>query len=573
MPPLALVALVALAALAPAQDPVDWPAGARIITVAPDGSADHTSITPALAAAEDGTIIDIAPGEYVESLVIRKSVWLRATPGAVRVRAATTQAVALTIARVDDARITGVLCTTAGAPWPGTIPATATIEVRDSRVRFDSAGVVGSPVGGLRVLGESMTVLESCLVAAVSGIGVVVEGPARVRMVDCDVRHIGHVGVESRTGAEVELTSCRLLYAEFHGLRIHGSTPIVQRSWFEGNERSQIYFDTDSPATITGNVFIGAGGPASRAQRAGATYGGNSELDAAPDDVGTLSPWPPQPEEGPWIRRRARRAAVEAGPSDYHARKLSMLWCDALRGDDHERQLSALQAIQLALWSDDELLRLAGLTAIPSIPAAQVETFMRPPASARMVLWPPPDARTRVLEATRSPHGVVQREAFRALAHFGLLAGDRERLIHALEAHTPGFDISVALLNAYFDGDLTGRAAPLVNELLREAGSDDLFMAGYGFEGARITPEMETRLFELVAAQGRHRSADSARCYALAQLAHKSERVLEWLARESQRDDIDVSRLAYFVRKSSTEAEVARVLALGGRLPEDTSDD
>jgi hypothetical protein len=567
MLPLAISALLQVAPLAPHTAVVplaqrsgvpEWPLDAHVITVATDGSADHRSIARALEAAEDGTIVDIARGEYVETLVLRKAVWLRATPGAVRVTAIEPAGTALTIDLAEGARVTGLLFSTMGERSPGTVARRATIEVRDARVRFDSAGVASSPISGILVQGESDVVLESALVAAVDSIGVLVEGPARARLVDCDIRHIGHVGVASMQGAQVELSTSRVLYAAFHGMRIDNSTAVVEGSWFEGHGRSQIYFDTDSPARIHGNVFVGARGPMARALRAGGSYGRNCELDAAPGVASAASAWPPQPEEVPWIRAQERRVAIAAGPSIDAASKLSWTWRAALQDEDPQESWAALQAVDTALSSADEVLRLTALLSIPSIPEVHDLTQTADPHRG----W-----RARVLEATRSPHGVVQREAFLALARVGLVAGDRERLVRALEARTPGFDVQVGLLNTYFGGDLTGRAEPFVSEVL--AGHDPVVqrMMCYGFKGARVTPAMETRLFELAAGPDPTIS-DAVRCFALAQLGAKSERVLGWLARESRRDELDLPRLAHFVRTGSTEAEIARIVALGGRLPE-----
>ena len=76
-----LVALIAVLALAVnvTTDTTDQPpaAGAATLSVAADGSADHSTIGDALEAAAEGDTILVAPGTYQEALLIDKDVTIR----------------------------------------------------------------------------------------------------------------------------------------------------------------------------------------------------------------------------------------------------------------------------------------------------------------------------------------------------------------------------------------------------------------------------------------------------------------------------------------------------------------
>ncbi|GCB43615.1 right-handed parallel beta-helix repeat-containing protein [Streptomyces sp. NL15-2K] len=248
-------------------------APATVHRVASRGRGAHRSITSALRAAADGDEIRIAPGDYVEVLVLDRAVSLLPDDGpdhAVRVLAADPGRPVLEVTapgvHVGGIALTGqdpglpaVLVTGGGLELDGCeilggrveAGSDASLTLRGCRVsRAALAGVHANTTGPTElvdtvvedidgtgvVLGSAASAqVLGLTVGRVTGSGVRVRGRARAVLRDCRITSPGRSGLLVEDDAAVTALDCRLAETGAEGVRVLGSSPRSQ----EARERPQ----------------------------------------------------------------------------------------------------------------------------------------------------------------------------------------------------------------------------------------------------------------------------------------------------------------------------------------------
>ncbi|MFI8008121.1 right-handed parallel beta-helix repeat-containing protein [Streptomyces sp. NPDC086010] len=226
-----------------------------VLRVADRGWGTYRTLTAALRAADDGSLIHVQPGEYQESVVLDRDVTVVAEkgPGTVRVVARRGPAVTvnggapvlreLTIAAGAD-RGPAVLLT-AGAPelercqvYGGRVEV-----VRDAAPVLRSCTVEEAFGSGAHVTGTATVVIEDCVIRSVAGhgmtladearaqvrrttlqrvtgSGLVLVGQAQAVFDDCAVGHVGEVALRVHPPARALLRGCRLHDSEGQGVLV-----------------------------------------------------------------------------------------------------------------------------------------------------------------------------------------------------------------------------------------------------------------------------------------------------------------------------------------------------------------
>ncbi|KPI11139.1 AAA ATPase central domain protein [Actinobacteria bacterium OK074] len=231
--------------------------------VAPRGRGAHRTIAAAVRAAADGDEIRIAPGEYVELLVLDRAVRLLPDDGpehAVRVLAAAPGRPVLEVTasgvRVDGLALTGqdpalpaVLAVAGGLALTGCAVSGGRVEaageaaltMADCRVvRAELAAVHANTSGAVRltrvlvedvdgtgvVVGSAAdTRAEELTVRRVTGSGIRVRGRARAELRGCRISGPGRSGLLVEDDATVAAVDCRVAETGAEGVRVLGSSP------------------------------------------------------------------------------------------------------------------------------------------------------------------------------------------------------------------------------------------------------------------------------------------------------------------------------------------------------------
>jgi len=231
--------------------------------VAPKGRGAHRSITAALRAASDGDEIRIAPGEYVELLVLDRAVRLLPEDGsaahAVRVLAAAPGRPVLEVT-ATGVHVGGVTLTGQDPGLPAVLAAAGSLELSLCEIsggRVEAGGdacltltdcrisgaelaavhvnttgtarltrVVVEDIDGTGVVIGSTAAAEADALTArrITGSGVRVRGRARAILRECRISGPGRSGLLVEDEASVTLQECRLTETGTEGVRVLGSS-------------------------------------------------------------------------------------------------------------------------------------------------------------------------------------------------------------------------------------------------------------------------------------------------------------------------------------------------------------
>lgn len=226
------------------------------------GRGAHRSITAALRAAADGDEIRIAPGDYMEVLVLDRAVALLPEEGpdhAVRVLAADPGRPVLEVT-APGVHVGGIALTGQDPGLPAVLVAAGELELDGCEIsggRVEAGGDAALTLRGCRVSGAALAgvhanttgptalidtivedvdgtgvVLGSATVAEATGLdvrrvtgsGVRVRGRARALLLDCRITEPGRSGLLVEDDAAVTALDCRLEETGAEGVRVLGSS-------------------------------------------------------------------------------------------------------------------------------------------------------------------------------------------------------------------------------------------------------------------------------------------------------------------------------------------------------------
>ncbi|MET2715999.1 right-handed parallel beta-helix repeat-containing protein [Streptomyces harbinensis] len=276
------------------------------ILVAPKGRGAHRTIARALAAAEAGAVISIAPGEYPESLRLERRVTLQPAAGAGSVVVRPPQGPAVTVAAAD--------CLVRGLALRGQDPAQPLVRVEDasgltlddcalSHGRVEVLGSPGAPAdpdrerlpltvdddlraqlddpvtGGVLVLrqtrlhgahhtalhldGDARARAEDTVIDSVEGIGVVLSGAAVLLAERLRVSDVSGSALRARGNSRLLVRDARLAGAGRHGVLVQDTARArVEDCRIDAVSMSGVQLDHEARAELTDCRITGVGGSA-----------------------------------------------------------------------------------------------------------------------------------------------------------------------------------------------------------------------------------------------------------------------------------------------------------------------
>ncbi|MEV0643050.1 right-handed parallel beta-helix repeat-containing protein [Streptomyces sp. NPDC050619] len=215
---------------------------ATVHRVAPRGRGAHRSITSALRAAADGDEIRIAPGEYIEVLVLDHAVSLLPEDGpehAVRVLAADPGRPVLEVT-ASGVRVAGIALTGQDPGLPAVLVAGGVLELDGCEItggRVEASGDAALTLRACRVRGAALAgvhanttgpaTLVDTVVEDVDGTGVVLGSATAAEVTGLTVRQVTGSGVRARGRASALLLDCRITAAGRSGLLVEDDAAVT----------------------------------------------------------------------------------------------------------------------------------------------------------------------------------------------------------------------------------------------------------------------------------------------------------------------------------------------------------
>lgn len=168
------------------------------------GDGGTGTITEALAKATPGQMIEVAPGEYRETIQLRSGIDLvsRVPRGAVILPPPGSAVPAITAQGVDDAVLSGFRI--AG---DATTPLQIGLRLADSSVDVQGVEIAGAATAGIDVSGEDRSTVRASFLHDNPGGGVLIEGNAAPTLLNNLIFHNGRVPGTPRPGVEVRDTA------------------------------------------------------------------------------------------------------------------------------------------------------------------------------------------------------------------------------------------------------------------------------------------------------------------------------------------------------------------------------
>ncbi|MGE9694186.1 right-handed parallel beta-helix repeat-containing protein [Streptomyces sp. CH6] len=249
------------------------------VRVGPRGRGVHRTIADALAAAPAGATVLVAPGTYVESLVLSRRVTVEAEAGAgsVRLRAAHGVPVTVTapgcvlrelhlagsdpdqpVVRVEDAAgLTAEHCELTGGRVEVLGSAAGSSAVPNTRLGVEDTllGEVADPVDGGGVL-----VLDRTRLSGARGAALHLVGDARARAVDTEISEVDGIGAVVSGQAVLIAERLRVRDTSGSGARAKGAGRFLAHgSVFTGTGRHGVLVEEDGAAELTDCRVEGSG--------------------------------------------------------------------------------------------------------------------------------------------------------------------------------------------------------------------------------------------------------------------------------------------------------------------------
>ncbi|MDX8056154.1 right-handed parallel beta-helix repeat-containing protein [Lentzea sp. BCCO 10_0798] len=187
--------------------------GHDVITVNPAAGRGHRSISDALTAAVDGSVILVSTGQYYETLVLTKAVTITAEdgPGSVRVVASSGPAVVL---GTDSGALSGLTIEAQDQESPAVV-------VTDGQLSFTECRVSATAWSAVYATGRGSVLMRGCEVRNPVGAGVVVTSTGNV-LDSCQVLEIGTSGVVIAEHGELAMRACAVRDAGGNGICLNG---------------------------------------------------------------------------------------------------------------------------------------------------------------------------------------------------------------------------------------------------------------------------------------------------------------------------------------------------------------
>ncbi|MFE0427195.1 right-handed parallel beta-helix repeat-containing protein, partial [Streptomyces sp. NPDC058953] len=186
----------------------------QLLTVAPDGTGDCSTISEALRIARTGAVISVSAGRYEESLTLTTSLTLTAIEGRGTVELAPRRGTALTLA-CDSAMVNSLVLRGHDDELP-------VVDVPRGQLLLDRCDVYGSSWTALYARGDGALAVRQCRIENPKGAGIVTTSTPESLVEECVVEHLGTSAVVAGEDGRLSLRGGRLRDARGNGVLANG---------------------------------------------------------------------------------------------------------------------------------------------------------------------------------------------------------------------------------------------------------------------------------------------------------------------------------------------------------------
>lgn len=255
-----------------------------VLRVQEDGGGDVDTISAAIAKAEAGTEIRIAPGRYRENLTLDKPLTLVGLgPDANKIQIIPRGGPCLKLGpQADGSRIEGLSLRNGKAGGSGGSDAglgTPCVDIEAGTVELVNIRIGSAAGAGLWLHGNAEARMRGSLIQGVSGHGILIEGEARLRLDGSRIHNTGKAGLRLRGAVDPEVSNTEIdtpgqagilvsdgakgrfrkltiSHARYAGIEIRsGGDPLVEASTITGGRQSGVFVYEGGKGRLIGNII------------------------------------------------------------------------------------------------------------------------------------------------------------------------------------------------------------------------------------------------------------------------------------------------------------------------------
>lgn len=216
----------------------------------------YRTVSQALAAAEEGALISIAPGTYQEALTLNRAVTLSADgdPGSVRLESPVGSTV------VVDAEAVQL----SGLTLAGSDANAAVVDVRRGQAALDGCTVMGNAWAAVIAWQDGQLAMRDCRASNPGGAGIVVTAPTANTMERTTLTDLGSSAVVVAENGRLTVRGCVLERVGGNGICVNGQGVVtVESTTVTKSEKPAVVVEQQAKAelmrvTVTGSTSLDA---------------------------------------------------------------------------------------------------------------------------------------------------------------------------------------------------------------------------------------------------------------------------------------------------------------------------
>ncbi|MGC4812233.1 right-handed parallel beta-helix repeat-containing protein [Micromonospora sp. DT228] len=215
----------------------------RRITVTQSAASGYRTLTDALAAASDGSVISVQPGSYTENLVLTKIVTITAEDGPGTVKLTAPSGIPVVLA-AESAALSGLSIIATDADSPA-------LALMVGQLSVTECELVASSWAAVFVRDSGSLTMRDSLVTNEVGAGVVVTSPAGSVLDDCRIERLGTSGVVVAERGELRVRACTVRDAGGNGICLNGQGRIsIEDSEIIGTSKPALAAEQQAEITV-----------------------------------------------------------------------------------------------------------------------------------------------------------------------------------------------------------------------------------------------------------------------------------------------------------------------------------
>jgi Holliday junction resolvasome RuvABC ATP-dependent DNA helicase subunit len=223
----------------------------QVLLVGGDRAGTHPTISDALRAAQDDAVITVAPGRYLETLVIDRLVTISAEegPGTVTVYSATGSVL---VVAAGAAQVSGV-------DFTGEDPELPVLDIRAGEAALDGCLVTGAAWTGVLVRQTGALATRQCKVVSPAGAGIVITSPMVSSIEETVVSDAGSTALVIGEQGRAQVRGCTFERIAGNGVCVNGNgVGVIEDSTISATGKPAVVVEQAAEAILAGVAISGS---------------------------------------------------------------------------------------------------------------------------------------------------------------------------------------------------------------------------------------------------------------------------------------------------------------------------